>query len=40
MDFNKIDVDKKVLLDCIKNSDLGVNDLICYSNLYQNYNLD
>ena len=38
MDFNKIDVDKKVLLDCIKNSDLGVNDLICYSNLYQNYN--
>lgn len=38
MDFNKIDIDKKVLLNCIKNSDLNVSDLACYSNLYQNYN--
>lgn len=38
MDFNKVDVDKKVMLNFIKNNDLNMNDLLCYSNMYQNYN--
>ena len=38
MNFNKVDVDKNIMLNFIKNNNLNVNDLLCYSNLYQNYN--
>lgn len=37
MDFNKIEVDKKIILDYVKNNKLELHELKCYSNLYHNY---